>query len=63
MTCHQEMEEAETTVHITSIACKGEAEQCLLMAESVGFGVLDSACTRTVAGENWMKEQLATLTE
>ena len=29
---------------------KGDAEQCYLMSESVGYGVLDTACTKTVAG-------------
>ena len=29
---------------------KGDAEQCYLMSESVGYGVLDTTCTKTVAG-------------
>ena len=33
------------------------------MAESICYGVLDSACTKTVAGELWMQEYLASLTD
>ena len=63
-TCpHRTTEEANMTVHITLVAGKGEAEQCYLMAESVGYGILDSACTKTVAGENWINEYISTLTE
>ena len=51
------------SVHITLFAGKGENEQCYLMAESVGYGVLDSACTKTAAGEIWMNGYLATLSE
>ena len=32
-----------------------------LIYESLGKGVLDSACTRTVSGQIWMSEYLSTL--
>ena len=54
-------EEAHTTVHITLIAGKGETEQCYLLGECLGYGVLDSACTKTVVGETWVNEYLSTL--
>ena len=54
-------EEAHTTVHITLIAGKGETEQCYLLGECLGYGALDSACTKTVAGETWVNEYLSTL--
>ena len=56
-------EEANMTVNITLFSGEGSAEQCMLMAESIGFGILDSACTKTVAGEQWMKEFLSVLPE
>ena len=52
-----------TTVHIALIAGKGETEQCYLMGECLGYGVLDSACTKTVAGETLVNEYMSTLCE
>ena len=51
------------TANITLISGEGSSEQCLLSAESIGYGVLDSACTKTVAGVTWMREFLSTLSE
>ena len=56
-------EEANMTINITLYSGQGDREQCLLMAESIGFGILDSACTKTVAGEVWMKEFISVLPE
>ena len=56
-------EEANMTVNITLYSGEGVAEQCLLMAESIGFGILDSACTKTVAGEQWINEFVSVLPE
>ena len=33
------------------------------MSGSVGYGVFDTACIKTVAGTEWMNEHLACLTE
>ena len=57
------VEEANMSINITLISGRGDEEQCLLLAESIGYGVLDSACTKTVAGEAWMNEFLATLSK
>ena len=48
-------------VNITLCTGKGDIAQCYLMAECVGYGVLDTACTKTVAGMNWMNEFVASL--
>ena len=56
-------EDAQMAINITLLSGKGDVAQCYLMAESVGYGVLDTACTKTVAGEEWMVEYLASLTE
>ena len=51
------------TVHVTLMTGKGEEKQGKVMSESIGMGILDSACTKTVAGAIWMQEFVATLTE
>jgi len=56
-------EEANMSVNITLFAGKGDIAQCYLMAESVGYGVLDTACTKTVAGVEWLEEYLDTLSD
>ena len=33
------------------------------MADSVGYGVIDTACTKTVAGIDWMNEFKAILSD
>ena len=60
---HRRSEEAHVTVNITLLAGMGENEQCCLMAECAGYGVLDSACTKTVAGNVWVEEYLSKLTK
>ena len=40
---------------------KSDKKQKTLVMEALGKGVLDCACTRTVAGEFWMSEFLSTL--
>ena len=46
--------------NITLIAGDGKVMSAL-MADNLGFGVLDSACTKTVAGEKWLEEYKNTL--
>ena len=48
--------------NIILLARKRNAEQCYLMSEGAGYGVLDTACTKTVAGTEWMNEYMASLT-
>ena len=52
---------ANTSVNITLYSGQAGWEQCFL--KSIGYGVLDSACTKTVAAELWMQEYLASLTD
>ncbi|XP_057305251.1 uncharacterized protein LOC130642182 [Hydractinia symbiolongicarpus] len=50
-------------IHITLFAASPDQRQYCLVGESFGRGVLDSGCTKTVAGEKWMDEYLGTLSE
>jgi hypothetical protein len=49
------------SINITLCTGKGDVAQWYLMAECIGYGVLDTACTKTVAGVNWMDEFVASL--
>ena len=51
------------TVHITLIAGSASEEQEVMLVESLARGILDSACTKTVAGKTWMDEFLSQLDE
>ena len=48
-------------VHITLFASSPDEKQYCLIGETLGRGVLDSGCTKTVSGELWMEEYLSTL--
>ena len=48
-------------IYITLMA--KEEKTGSLMADTIGFAVLDSACTKTVAGQKWIEEYKGTLTE
>ena len=56
-------EEAQMVTNTTLLAGKGDAEQCYLMPESLGYSVLDTTCTKTVAGTEWVNEYMASLAE
>ena len=45
-----------------ALMAKQEQTGCL-MADTVGYGVLDSACTKTVVGKKWLEEYKASLSE
>ncbi len=53
--------EAWMTVHLTLLNGLADARRNSLLGESFGKGILDSACTKTVAGQVWLDEYLATL--
>ena len=42
---------------------KSEDQIISLVAETLCHGVIDSGCSKTVAGENWLNDYLATLSE
>ena len=48
-------------MNITLFASAPDEKQYCLIGETLGRGVLDSGCTKTVSGEIWMKEYLSTL--
>ena len=56
---HQEkIEESNVTVHITLLTGTKST-----LAETLGKGILDSACTKTVAGVAWMEEFIHNLSD
>ena len=58
---HQDEKPEEYTVHITLLTSKPDAVQKNLLVESLGKGLLDSGCTKTVTGEQWLEEYCSTL--
>ena len=55
---HVSVEKAKlTTVHLTLVMSSTEEE----LVDNLGRGILDSACTKTVAGELWISEYLELL--
>ena len=59
------MVEAEDADDVKVAFFTKEKEEKLesIMADAIGFGVLDSACTKTVAGRKWFSEYRELLTE
>ena len=53
-TYYVENEKEKEDVFVTLMAEKDQTG--CLMADTIGYGVLDSACTKTVVGEKWIKE-------
>ena len=51
------------SVHITLLSTRPDDQQHNLLVESLGKGLLDSGCTKTVTGELWLQEYLTTLSE
>ena len=50
-------------IHITLLSSKPDSVQKNLVIESLGKGVLDSGCSKTVAGQTWINEFIGTLPE
>ena len=48
--------------HVTLIAGSASKEQDVMLKESLARGILDSACTKTVAGKIWTDEYVSMLT-
>ena len=48
--------------HITLLNSEPEASESCLIGKTLGMAVLNSGCTKTVTGEVWLTEYLATLT-
>ena len=59
----QKKQEANMTVHVMLLIGKKDSGISGMLGESLGKGILDSACTKTVAGMNWLNEYVAILPE
>lgn len=60
---HPKNENANMTVHIALVAGMSDNQGRNSLGDTIGKGVLDSACTKSVAGELWIKEFVDTLDE
>ena len=60
---HRKVEERNMTVHITLVTGKADPGTGSMLDESLGKGILDSACTKTIPAEEWMNECLENLNE
>ena len=60
---HRRVEDAKMTIHLTLIAGSASKDQEVMLLDSLGRGILDSACTKTVAGKTWIDEFLALLSD
>ena len=60
---HRKVEETNKTEQITLVTGKADSGTGSMLPESLGKGILDSACTKTVSGEEWMNEYTENLNE
>ena len=60
---HRRVEDAKMTIHLTLIAGSASKDQEVMLVDSFARGILDSACTKTVAGKTWIEEFLALLSD
>ena len=60
---NRRVENSKMAVHVTLIAGSASKEQSDLLLESLGRGILDTACTKTVAGQSWINEFLSVLSD
>ena len=56
-------QEANMTVHVTLVTGKKDSGTSGMLRETLGKGILDSACTKTVAGLSWIEEYISILPE
>ena len=59
---YRRVEGAKMAIHVTLIAGSASKEQDVMLKESLARGILDSACTKTVAGKVWTDEYVFMLT-
>ena len=60
---HRRVENANIAVHLTLLTGSTTEEQHALLKKTLGKGILDTACTKTVAGQTWIDEYLQLLSE
>ena len=53
---HRKVEESNLTLHITLLTGETNSHQKEMVAETLGKGILDSACTKTVAGTSCLDQ-------
>ena len=58
---HRKVEETNMTLHITLVTRKADSWTGSMLVESLGKGVLDSACVKTISSEEWMNEYIENL--
>ena len=51
------------TVHVTLVTGRADSGTGSMLVESLGKGILDSTCMKTVSGEQWMNENIENLNE
>ena len=51
------------TVHVTLVTGRADSGTGSMLVESLGKGILDSTCMKTVSGEEWMNENIENLNE
>ncbi len=49
--------------NVILLAKESESDAEIFMAEALGSAVIDTACTRTVCGEKWLNNYIATIKE
>ena len=59
---HRCVEGAKIAIHVTLIAGSASKEQDAMLKESLARDILDSACTKIVAGKIWTDEYVSMLT-
>ena len=57
------VQSANMTVHLTLVAGVSDVQGGNNLGDTLGKGIIDSACTRSVAGELWVKEFMDTMEE
>ncbi len=59
----QQQQDVKMSIHLTLVAGNGSIMQKDMLCDTLGKGILDSACTKTVAGVAWINEFLDLLTD
>jgi hypothetical protein len=59
----KKVEDTKMTVHLTLITGSACEEQEAMLVETLARGILDTACTKTVAGRTWTEEYLSLLSD
>ena len=58
-----EVEKTNMTVYITFVTRRADSGTGSVLVESLGKGTLDSTCTKTISGEEWINEYIDNINE